>query len=94
MLFRSDSAVTMACKAQLRNGRPVVISVSTNDGLAANAKNIGELLGRRNIFFVPFRQDDPVGKPDSIIGDLSLLEDTILAALEGRQLQPLLLGPK
>lgn len=90
----ADTAVTMACKAHLRNGRPLVISVSTNDGLAANAKSIGELLARRNIYFVPFRQDDPVKKPDSVIGDLSLLKDTILAALEGRQLQPLLLGPK
>ena len=90
----ADTAVTMACKAQLRNGRPVVIAVSTNDGLAANAKSIGELLARRNIYFVPFRQDDPIKKPDSVIGDLSLLKETILAALEGRQLQPLLLGPK
>lgn len=90
----ADSAVTMACKAHLRNGRPVVIAVSTNDGLAANAKNIGELLARRNIFIVPFRQDDPVGKPDSVISDLSLLRETVLAALEGRQLQPVLLGPK
>ena len=90
----TDSAVTMACKAHLRNGRPLIISVSTNDGLAANAKSIGELLARRNIYFVPFRQDDPVGKPDSVMGDLSLLKETILAALEGRQLQPLLLGTK
>lgn len=89
----ADSAVTMACKAQLRNGRPIVIAVSSNDGLGANAKSIGELLARKNIYFVPFRQDDPVKKPDSVIGDLSLLKDTILAALEGRQIQPLLLGP-
>ena len=90
----ADTAVTMACKAQLRNGRPVVIAVSTNDGLAGNAKNIGQLLGRRNIYFVPFRQDDPVKKPESVVADLSLLRDTVLAAYEGRQLQPLLLGPK
>ena len=89
----ADSAVTMACKAHLRNGRPVVIAVSTNDALAANAKNIGELLNRKNIFFVPLRQDDPIGKPTSMIADLRLLKDTIEAALEGRQLQPLMLGP-
>ena len=89
----ADTAVTMACKAQLRNGRPVVIAVSTNDGLAGNARNIGQLLGRRNIYFVPFRQDDPIKKPESVIADLGLLRDTVLAALEGRQLQPVLLGP-
>ena len=90
----ADSAVTMACKAHLRNGRPIVIAISTNDALGANAKNIGELLNRKNIFFVPFHQDDPQGKPSSMISDLSLLADTVEAALEGRQLQPLVLGPK
>ncbi|MGI5979557.1 MAG: dipicolinate synthase subunit B [Oscillospiraceae bacterium] len=90
----ADSTVTMACKAHLRNGRPVVIAVSTNDALGANAKNIGELLNRKNIFFVPFRQDDPQGKPNSMISDLSLLGDTIAAAREGRQLQPVILGPR
>lgn len=90
----TDSAVTMACKAHLRNGRPVVIAISTNDALAANAKNIGELMNRKNIYFVPFRQDDPAGKPTSMIADLTLLEDTVSAALEGRQLQPMILGPR
>lgn len=90
----ADSAVTMACKAHLRNGKPVVIAVSTNDALGANAKNIGELLNRKNIFFVPFRQDDPQGKPTSMISDLTLLADSVSAALEGRQLQPVILGPK
>ncbi len=90
----ADSAVTMACKAHLRNGRPVIIAVSTNDGLSANAKNIGELLARRNVFFVPFRQDDPVGKPDSIVADFTRLKESVLAALEGKKLQPLLLGAK
>ena len=90
----ADSTVTMACKAHLRNGRPVVIAVSTNDALSTNAKNIGELLNRKNIYFVPFRQDDPQGKPSSMISDLSLLEDTVAAALEGRQLQPVVLGPR
>jgi len=90
----ADSAVTMACKAHLRNGRPVVIAISTNDALGANAKNIGELLNRKNIYFVPFRQDDPQGKPTSMISDLTLLPETIEAALVGDQLQPLILGPK
>lgn len=90
----TDSAVTMACKAHLRNGRPVVIAVSTNDALAANAKNIGELMNRKNLYFVPLRQDDPAGKPSSMIADLSLLEDTVAAALEGRQFQPMILGPR
>lgn len=87
----TDTSVTMACKAHLRNGRPVLIAVSTNDALSANAKNIGELLNRKNYYFVPFRQDDPSGKPASLISDLSLLDESIGAALEGRQLQPLIL---
>lgn len=90
----ADSAVTMACKAHLRNGRPVVIAVSTNDALGTNAKNIGELLNRKNIYFVPFGQDDPQGKPSSMISDLTFLEEAVGAALEGRQLQPVILGPK
>lgn len=88
----ADSSVTMLCKAHLRNGRPVVISVSTNDALGANARNIGELINRKNYFFVPFRQDDPVGKPTSVISDLKLLEPTIEEALFGKQLQPVMLA--
>ena len=90
----ADTSVTMAAKAHLRNGRPVVVAVSTNDGLATAARNIGELLARKNYYFVPFRQDDPLGKPTSVVADLRLLTDTVTAALEGRQLQPLLLGPE
>lgn len=90
----ADTSVTMAAKAHLRNGRPVVVAVSTNDGLATAARNIGELLARKHYYFVPFRQDDPEGKPTSVVADLRLLPDTIAAALEGRQLQPLLLGPE
>ena len=86
----TDSAVTMAAKAQLRNERPVVLAISTNDALAGNAKNIGELLARRHFYFVPFRQDDPQGKPRSLVADFSRAEQTVKAALEGRQLQPLL----
>ena len=89
----ADSSVTMAAKAHLRNGRPLVIAVSTNDGLAAGARNIGELLCRKNVYFVPFRQDDPKGKPFSTVADFGLISDTVRAALEGRQLQPILLGP-
>lgn len=87
----TDSAVTMAAKAQLRNGRPVVIAVSTNDGLSGSAKNIGQLLDKKNIYFVPFGQDDPVGKPTSLVADFTRIPETVAAALEGRQLQPVLL---
>lgn len=88
----TDSSVTMAAKAHLRNGKPLVIAVSTNDGLAASARNIGELLCRKNVYLVPFRQDDPDGKPTSLVADFTLVPDAIRAALEGRQLQPVLLG--
>lgn len=88
----TDTAVTMAAKAHLRNGRPLVLAVSTNDGLSASAPNIGALMNRKNVYLVPFRQDDPVKKPASLVADFSLLEDAVLAALEGRQLQPMLLS--
>ena len=88
----ADGPVTFACKAHLRNQRPVVVAVSTNDGLAAAAANIGALLNRKHYYFVPFGQDDPAAKPNSLKADLTLLGDTISAALEGRQLQPVLLG--
>ncbi|MEG0777715.1 MAG: dipicolinate synthase subunit B [Oscillospiraceae bacterium] len=86
----ADSTVTLACKAHLRNARPVVIAISTNDALGANAKNIGDLVNRKNIYFVPFRQDDPVGKPASIVADMTLLPQTVAEAIEGRQLQPVI----
>ena len=88
----TDSTVTLAAKAHLRNGRPLVLCPATNDALAASAKNIGALLDKKNVYFVPFRQDDPRGKPTSVVADFSLVPDAIAAALEGRQLQPLLLG--
>ena len=88
----TDSAVTMAAKAHLRNGRPVVIALSTNDGLSASAKNIGALLDKRNVYFVPFGQDDPEGKPTSLAADFDRVADAVAAAREGRQLQPVLLG--
>lgn len=80
----------MAAKAHLRNSRPVILAVSTNDGLSANGKNIGELMNRKNIYFVPFGQDDPVHKPCSLVADFALIGPTIHEALEGRQIQPVL----
>ena len=87
----TDSSVTMAAKAHLRNGRPLVIAPSTNDGLSGSAASIGSLLNRKYIYFVPFGQDDPIRKPTSLVADFSQVADAAQAALEGRQLQPLLL---
>lgn len=87
----TDSSVTMAAKAHLRNERPVLIAPSTNDGLAASAASIGALLPRKYIYFVPFGQDDFQNKPTSLVADFSQVADAAQAALEGRQLQPLLL---
>ena len=89
----TDTAVTMAVKSHLRNDRPVVLAFGSNDGLSASAKNIGELLNRKHIYFVPMYQDDPVGKPRSLASDYSRLEETILAAYEGRQVEPIFTGP-
>lgn len=86
----SDTPVTLAAKAHLRNQRPVVIALATNDGLAANAKNLGMLLNARNIYFVPFGQDDPENKTTSLIARFGLIVPTIELALEGKQIQPLL----
>ena len=87
----TDTTVTMAAKSHLRCGRPVVITFSTNDGLSASAKNIGELLNRKHYYFVPFGQDDPEKKPTSLAADFELIGKTVEAALEEKQLQPLLL---
>lgn len=87
----TDSSVTMAAKAHLRNERPVLIAPSTNDGLAASAASIGALLPRKYIYFVPFGQDDFEKKPTSLVADFSLVADAAQAALEGRQFQPVLL---
>lgn len=87
----TDTTVTMAAKAHLRNGAPVVICMATNDGLAASARNIGTLLDKKHVYFVPFGQDDPAEKPTSLVADFSLVNDTVEAALRGEQLQPLLL---
>lgn len=83
--------VTMAVKSHLRNGRPVLIAAATNDALAASAKNIGMLLNTKNIYFVPFKQDDFVKKPNSAVADFSRLQEAALYALSGRQLQPVMI---
>lgn len=87
----ADGPVTMAAKSHLRNGRPILIAVSTNDALAGAAENIGKLLSRKHYYFVPFGQDDPQRKPTSMVADFQLLLPALEAALEGRQLQPILL---
>lgn len=87
----ADTPVTMAAKSHLRNGRPVIIAVSTNDALGAAAENIGKLLARKHYYFVPFRQDDAQNKPTSMVADFSRIPDTLAAAMEGRQLQPVIL---
>lgn len=86
----TDTAVTMAAKSHLRNQRPVVIAMASNDGLSGAAKNIGELLVRKGYYFVPFGQDDPQRKPCSLMADFTLIGETVQAALEGRQIQPIL----
>jgi dipicolinate synthase subunit B len=87
----TDGPVTMACKAHLRNMRPVVIAVSTNDGLSTNAKNIGALLNMKNIFMVPFGQDDPIKKCTSLVADFDQILPTVLNALQNSQIQPILI---
>ena len=87
----TDTTVTMAAKAHLRNGRPLVLCLATNDGLAGSAKNIGALLDKKHVYFVPFGQDDPAGKPASLVADFTKVTDAIDAALRGEQLQPVLL---
>ena len=86
----SDTPVTLAAKSLLRVGRPVVIAVSTNDGLGASGENIARLYQRKHYYFVPYGQDDPLEKPQSLKADLSLLPAALEAALQGRQLQPML----
>ena len=86
----ADTPVTLAAKSHLRNGRPLVIAVSSNDALAQNAANLGRLLSMRHVFFVPFGQDAPLEKPNSLVADFALLTETVRMALEDRQLQPLL----
>ena len=88
----TDTAAAMAVKSQLRGGRPVVLAFGSNDGLGASARNLGALLVRRGVTFVPMYQDDPAEKPRSLAADYSRLEAAILASLAGRQLQPIIGG--
>lgn len=88
----ADGPVTMAVKSHLRNGRPVVVAVSTNDALSGAAENIGKLLGRKNFYFVPFGQDDPAGKPTSMVAHFEMIPQTVESAAQNRQIQPILLA--
>lgn len=87
----ADTPVTMAAKSHLRNGRPVIIAISTNDALAGAAENIGKLMVRKHYYFVPFRQDDALKKPTSVVADFTKIPQTLEAALAGQQIQPMLL---
>ena len=87
----ADTPVTMAAKSHLRNGRPVIIGISTNDGLAGAAENIGKLLTRKHYYFIPFGQDDPQNKPTSLVADFTKIPQTLASALEGHQVQPILI---
>lgn len=86
----ADGPVTMAAKSHLRNGRPVLVAVSTNDALGAAAENIGKLLARKHYYFVPFGQDDAIGKPTSMVADFTKIPQALEDALAGRQIQPIL----
>lgn len=88
----TDTPVTMAVKAHLRNNKPVVLAPATNDALGASCKNIGLLHNTKNIYFVPYRQDDPYSKNNSLVCNFSLLSDTLTYALKGEQFQPVILG--
>ena len=87
----SDSPITLAAKSHLRNNNPLVIALSTNDGLSGNAENLGRLLNRKNCYFVPFKQDNPITKPNSIVSDFSYIKRTLEYALDNEQIQPILL---
>ncbi len=90
----TDTPVLLAAKSHLRNARPVLIAVSSNDALAANAKNLGILLNSRNIFFVPYRQDNHQKKCTSLVADMGMISEAAQLALEYRQIQPLMLEPR
>lgn len=89
-LGMTDTAVAMCAKAQLRSDRPVLIAPATNDGLGASFHNIGTLMNKKNVWFVPFRQDDPENKPHSLVADFSLLPDALACAVRGKQVQPVM----
>lgn len=86
----TDTPVTMACKAHLRNERPILIAISTNDGLSANAINLGKLMNTKGFYFVPFHQDDCQNKKSSLVADMNRIPEAAEAALRGEQLQPVL----
>ena len=90
----TDTAVTLAAKAHLRNGRPLIIAPSTNDALSNAAKNIGALLNYKNLYFVPFGEDNYENKPTSMVADFSQIEPTLEMALRGKQIQPIIIEPK
>lgn len=90
----TDTSVTLAAKAHLRNGRPLLIAPSTNDALSNAGKNIGSLMNYKNIYFVPFGQDSFTGKPTSMVSDFSLIAEALQYALQGKQIQPVIIGPK
>lgn len=89
----TDTPVLMAAKGHLRNGKPLLVYLSSNDALGLNLKNIGTLLGTKQVYFVPFGQDDPIQKPNSLVASAALLPAAMEAALEGAQIQPLLVKP-
>ncbi|MCX8074669.1 MAG: dipicolinate synthase subunit B [Clostridia bacterium] len=86
----TDTPVLMVAKSHVRNNKPVVIAISTNDGLGQNFKNIGSLINDKNYYFVPFRQDDHINKPKSLVYEYSYIIDTMVCAMQGKQLQPIL----
>jgi dipicolinate synthase subunit B len=90
----TDSPVLMAAKATMRTGKPVVLGISTNDALGLNGVNVMRLLNAKHIYFIPFGQDDPFKKPNSLISDFNLIVPTIVKALEHQQLQPVLIQHK
>lgn len=89
-LGMTDTCVAMAAKASLRNKNPLIVAVSTNDGLGLSAQNIATLLNTKNVFFVPFGQDDAQNKPNSLVADMTKILDTLYLALEGKQIQPII----
>ncbi len=88
----TDTSVTLAAKAHLRNGRPLIIAPSTNDALSNAGKNIGALLNYKNIYFVPFGEDDAIKKPTSMVADFTQIQPTLELALKGKQIQPIVIG--
>ncbi|MBU3804576.1 MAG: dipicolinate synthase subunit B [Candidatus Cellulosilyticum pullistercoris] len=87
----TDTPVLLATKSLMRNGKPVILSLATNDGLGSNLKNIGGLFNKKNVYFVPLGQDDPIKKPYSLVSDFSQIQNTLSMALSGKQIQPVLI---